>query len=300
MNYVTDFATDCRIRGFARHTIESYTSILNDFLNEIPDPIGITQGDLRTHLTILQQRHYKGSTYNSYYAALNAFFDFLIFEGLVSKNHIPAFKKRYISHLIKINQGETRQIISIKDMRRLLKQPNDIRDITMMLTLAKTGLRRGELLDLTHKSIDMDKNTIRVPDKVKRSRQILFIDQELHDTLVDYLQWRNEHARSKWLWISQKGGRVHKDYPGKVIAACGQKIGLHDPDGALEERLTPHCFRHFFTTELYKGGMDSQHIKWLRGDSMQKETWQQYNHIDAETVRTEFERCIPQLLTKTQ
>jgi len=296
MNYVTDFATDCRIRGFTRHTIESYTSIVNDFLNEILDPVGITQGDLRTHLTILQQRHYKGSTYNSYYAALNAFFDFLIFEGLVSKNPIPAFKKRYIAHLIKINKGETRQIISVKDMQRLLEQADDIRDFTMMLTLAKTGLRRGELLDLTRESIDMDRNIINVPHKAKRSRQILFIDPELHDTIEKYLQWRNEHARSKWLWISQRGGRVHKDYTGKVIAACGQNIGLHDPDGPLDKRLTPHCFRHFFTTELYKAGMDSQYIKWLRGDSLQNEAWQVYNHIDQETVRAEYKRCIPKLL----
>ena len=297
MNYITEFATDCRIRGFTKHTIESYTCNLNDFLNTITDPTTVTQVDLRAHLTTLQQRHYRASTYKSYYAALNAFFDFLIFEELVSKNPIPAFRKRYIAHIMKTLHGETRQIINTQDMRQLIEQAKEIEDIAILHTLAKTGLRRGELLEMTRNSIDMDRNIINVPHKAKR--QIIFIDQELHDTIEEYLQWRDQHAHSKWLWVSQKGGRVHKDYPGKVIAACGQNIGLHDPDGPLDKKLTPHCFRHFFTTELFKAGMDPQYIKWLRGDSMQKEAWQVYNHIDPETVRAEYERCIPQLLTKT-
>lgn len=47
---------------------------------------------------------------------------------------------------------------------------------------------------------------------------------------------------------------------------------------------------------LYRAGMDPQYIKWLRGDSLQKEAWQVHNHIDIESVRMEYERCIPKLL----
>ena len=94
----------------------------------------------------------------------------------------------------------------------------------------------------------------------------------------------------------KRGGRIHKDHAGSVIGTLAQPIGLHNPSGALCERLTPHCFRHFFTTHLYRAGMDPQYIKWLRGDSLRKEAWQVYNHIDPEMVRGEYERSIPKLL----
>ena len=80
-----------------------------------------------------------------------------------------------------------------------------------------------------------------------------------------YLVWRERNSHTKWLWVTERGGRIHKDYAGSVISTPAQPIGLHNPSGALCERLTPHCFRHFFTTHLYRAGMDPQYIKWLRG-----------------------------------
>ena len=297
MYYVEEFIKDCQIRGLTKQTISTYKSNISDFLAATHgNPAEITQRDLRDHLIILQQRRYKPSTYNSYYAALNTFYDFLMYEKVVIENPIPAFRKRYLSHIMKTSQGETRQLISIKDMRKLIKQTDDTKEISMMVTLAKTGLRRGEFLDLVSKDVNLDKEQIYIRDKPKRSRNTVYMDDELHASMDEYLRYRKKHANSKYLWISQRGGRIHKDYAGGVIGALAQPIGLHNPDGPLDERLTPHCFRHFFTTFLYRAGMDPEYIKWLRGDSLNKEAWQIYNHIDQETVKTEFERCIPKLL----
>ena len=297
MYYVKEFTKDCMIRGLTKQTISTYKCNISDFLAATHgNPAEITQRDLRNHLMILQQRRYKPSTYNSYYAALNTFFEFLIYENIVTDNPIPAFRQRYLTHIMKTSQGETRQNISVKDMRKLIKQSDNEKEITIIVTLAKTGLRRGEFLDILSKDVDLDKEQIFIRDKPKRSRNIVFMDDELHASMDEYLRWRKQHANSKWLWISQRGGRVHKDYPGQVIASLAQPIGLHKPDGTLDERLTMHCFRHFFTNYLYDAGMDPEHIKWLRGDSLKKEAWQWYIHINPEAVRAEYERCIPKLL----
>lgn len=297
MNYVEEFQKDCKIRGLTKQTILTYKSNISDFLAATHhNPAEITQRDLRDHLMILQTRRYKPSTYNSYYAALNTFYEFLIYENVVTENPIPAFRKRYLSHIMKTSQGETRQLISIKDMRKLIKQSDDEKEISLMVTLAKTGLRRGEFLDLVSKDVNLDKEQIFIRDKPKRSRNTVYMDDELHASIDEYLTWRKRHSESKWLWISKRGGRIHKDYAGNVISALAEPLGLHNPDGPLIERLTPHCFRHWFTTHLYRAGCDPQYIRWLRGDSLQAETWQIYNHIDPETVRAEYERCIPKLL----
>ena len=284
------------MRGFTNHTVESYRCNVKDFLELIGDPTKINQICLRNHLSILVARNYRGSTLKSYYAALNAFYEFLIFEGLSDVNLIPAFRKRYLTRLIKQRKGQTRQIISVEDMRELIRSTDEIRIIAVLTMFAKTGIRRGEFLDLKPADIDLEKNIINLPNKAKRSRQIIFIDSELHQILDMYLVWRRRNSHTRWLWITERGGRMLKDYPGYVMAAIAQPIGLHNPDGPLSERLTPHCFRHFFTTHLYRAGMDPQYIKWLRGDSLQNEAWQVYNHIDPEMVREAYERCIPKLL----
>ena len=296
MDYITEFSADCAMRGFTNHTVESYRSNIKDFLTKIEDPTKITPICLRNHLSTLVARNYRGSTLKSYYAALNAFFDFLIFEGSCTTNPIPAFRKRYLTRLMKQRKGETRQIISVSDMRELIQQADDIRIKAVLVIFAKTGIRRGEFLDLKPDNINLDKDIINLPNKAKRSRQTIFIDEELHHILDEYLEWRTSHSNTKWLWITERGGRMLKDQPGHIIASLAQPLGLHKPDGPLDERLTPHCFRHFLTTELFRKGMDPQYIKWLRGDSLQAEAWQIYNHIDPDMVRAEYERCIPKLL----
>ena len=297
MNYVNEFVKDCRIRGLTKQTIITYKSNIIDFLAATHyNPAEITQVDLRDHLMILQTRRYKPSTFGSYYASLNTFFEFLIYENEVTDNPIPAFRQRYLTHIMKTGQGETRQNISVPDMQELIKQTDEIHIKAVPVTFAKTGMRRGEFLDLKPDDINLDKDIINLPNKAKRSRQTVFIDDELHQILDEYLEYRARHSNTKWLWITESGGRMLKDRPGQIIASLAQPLGLHNPDGPLDERLTPHCFRHFFTTHLYRAGMDPQYIRWLRGDSLKKEAWQLYNHIDPDMVREEYERCIPKLL----
>jgi len=296
MEYIQEFATDCQIRGFSKHTVETYVSYLRDYVAYVDDPASVTPAELRVHLTVIQKRKYRPSTYNTYYAALNSFYEFLIYDGIVRKNIIPAFRKRYITHLMKTYTGETRQLISVEAMRELIRQSEDYIHEAIMMVLAKTGLRRGEFLDQKVEDYDLERDIIHVPNTAKRSRQTVFMDDELHLVIKEYLVWRKPYAKNNWMWIIPSGARMHKDVPGNIIKGYAQPMGLHDPTGPLEQRLTPHCFRHWFTTYLYRAGMDPQHIKWLRGDSLQKEAWQIYNHIDPEMVRAEYERCIPKLL----
>lgn len=82
-----------------------------------------------------------------------------------------------------------------------------------------------------------------------------------------------------------------------ILADLGEKLHLHNSNGPLDRKLTPHCFRHWFTTHLFRAGMDPQYIKFLRGDSMRVESWQIYNRIDPEMVRIEYLRCIPKILS---
>lgn len=297
MDRLEKFTQDLILRGLTPHTIETYRSQVKSFLRAYPEPAQIGLDDLRAFLGELRSKGLSGSTLRGYFASISSFFDYLMFDGAVRFNPVLPFRKRYLR--IKVT-GETRQLISIQDMQLLVNAAKNILDKALIMVLAKTGMRRGELLSLRVEDINLRSGTIRIPAKAKRTNKLAFIDWELREILGQYLTWRVKKAKTSWLWISDRGGRIHKDVPNRILADLGAALGLHEKQGPLIKKLTCHCMRHWFTTWLYRKGMDPEHIKWLRGDSLTSEAWQIYNHIDIEEVRIEYLRRIPGLLSFDQ
>ncbi|MBP2029382.1 integrase [Methanohalophilus levihalophilus] len=146
--------------------------------------------------------------------------------------------------------------------------------------------------------IDIENMQIRLKKKRKRSRDIVYFDEELKEVLIKYLEYWNDYAKNtSYLWLNKYyNNKMNKDRVNEIIGLHAEKLGYHDPNGPLENRVTAHCFRHFYTTELYKAGMDPEFIKYLRGDSLEKESWQIYNHINPQRVRDDYLNRIPALL----
>jgi integrase/recombinase XerD len=293
MKFIERFILDCRAKGMTKHSIETYQSNVSEFLKYNPDPRIVSIDQLRSYLEILRNRQLSQSTLKGYMSAVSSFYDFLIFEKDILVNPVLPFRKRYLDR-IKCHP-EIRQLLGIEEMQDLVRSTRNIQERALIMVLAKTGIRRGELHDIRESDLDFVRKNIRVPQKAKRSNNIAFMDHELESALKEFLTWRQGRAKTDWLWISTKGGRIHKDAPGMIIADIGRKLHLHQDKGPLSRKLTPHCFRHWFTTHLFRAGMDPQYIKFLRGDSLRKESWQIYNRIDIELVRVEYLRCMPQL-----
>lgn len=296
MNWIEGFISDCQARGMTWHSIQTYRSQVNFFLLKY-NPLKSGFDDMRSFLIELRGKGLKGSTLRGYFVAISAFYDYLVLEGAIKSNPVPQFRKRYLRIKEPRNGENTRQLISIQDMQLLVSAAAGVQEKAIILTMAKTGIRRGELLDLTVNDIDIKNGIIRIPAKAKRSNQLAFMDDEFRDILEQYLSWREMHAKSDWLWITKSGGRIHKDHPGRILACLAENLGIHEKEGPICRRLTPHCCRHWFTTWLYRAGMDPEHIKFLRGDSLSSESWQIYNHIDIEEVRAEYLRRIPKLIS---
>ena len=72
-------------------------------------------------------------------------------------------------------------------------------------------------------------------------------------------------------------------------------VGLHNPDSKrLEDRFSPHYFRHWFTTWLLRNNMKREYVQELRGDS-RGDAIDIYNHIDHRDLRIQYLSCIPKL-----
>ena len=317
---IKDFATDCKARGLTHHTILTYKSNLRVFLKRYPKPKKVSEDDLIEFLILLQERNLSGSTLKGYFAALSCFYDYLIYKKLAKVNHILLFRKRYLSRIKTQYGGEnSRQVPSVPEVRALIQEAEKqgIQAVLLIILLAKLGIRRGEALGIKVSGIDFEEGTIILPGPAKRTFRTAYIDEELKAALKKWLPMRqnilsrvnipygmqmgekmgtNMGKKSvDNLFISDTGAKMHKDMPNQIIATAAEPLGLHKPGGQLIDKLTCHCFRYFFTTELFHAGMKEKHIEYLRGDSPNR-TMDIYNRLKLDVVKAEYLRGIPSLL----
>lgn len=295
MEYIEGFVSECQARGLTDHTIETYRSIVEAFLRAYTEPVKVNLDDLRHYLGYLRSLGYQGSTLKGHFAGISAFYDFLVIEGAAAANPIPSFRKRYLRIKQQHNGENTRQIITIEEMIQLVNLSQRVLlDKTMLLFLAKTGLRRGELIAMDVNDIDLENMDFRVKPKAKRSNRLGFLDPELAASLREYLDWRESRALDQALWITAGGYRVTRNYVYNMVTHYAGIAGLHNRHGAMNEKFTPHCCRHWFTTHLRRNGMPREFIQELRGDR-RKDAVDIYDHIDPEELREKYIECIPYL-----
>lgn len=293
--YIEEFVSECQARGLTDHTIETYRSNVQAFLRAYTKPIDVNLDDLRTYLGMLRSRGYQGSTLKGYFAAISAFYDFLVIEGKAAANPIPAFRKRYLRIKMQHNGENTRQPASIQQMREvIILASGNVLHKTMLLFLPKTGLRRGEFIAMDVEDINLENLEFRVKPKAKRSNRLGFFDPETAAALQEYLEWREPRAEDHALWITPGGTRVSRNYVYYTVKHYAGLTGLHNPHGAMNQKFTTHCTRHTFTTWLRRAGMRREFIKELRGDH-RKDAVDIYDHIDPEELRRSYLKCIPYL-----
>jgi integrase/recombinase XerD len=296
------YKKDELLRGTAERTLETYESDLRYTFNYLGCSLEeLDKSGLKELLYHLQNEK-KGrrgdgvsdQTINVYFSALNSLYEFLSYEEDLEHNPIPAFRKRYLQDKTS-SDGEERQLISVSEMAGLVLSVMKTRDKAVILLFAKTGVRRNELIDL--QDIDWEEQSIKLKPTAKRTNQIVFFDDECARVLKKWINIRNEaDPETDALFINQENDRLQRHGIYSVVTKHAEKIGLHNPDAdRLDEKFTPHCCRHWFTTHLRRSGMKREYLKELRGDSREVDPMESYNHIDREELREAYLTHIPQL-----
>lgn len=97
------------------------------------------------------------------------------------------------------------------------------------------------------------------------------------------------------LFTNQYGDRLKRNGIYEAVTKHAEAVGLHDPDSNdLQDRFTPHCCRHWFTTHLRRAGMKREFIQELRGDT-RGDAIDIYDHIDRDELREAYIANIPTL-----
>jgi integrase/recombinase XerD len=299
---IGDFTRDCKLRGMTEESIRRYVSSLKIFARFLMER-GLSVNDVDVHVLreflqhVIYDRKAKHKTVENYFSALSAFYDYLSFEGYTSSNVVLPFRKRYLKRYKSGFDDPERKLLSVEEMSRLVNSILDPRDKAIAILLAKTGIRRGELLRLDVEDINWEEYAITLKPTPKRSNRTVFFDDECAAALRRWLRVREKlNPPTNALFISyQSLNRLDRNGLYTAIVKYARRLGLHNPNSPrLEDHFGPHCFRHWFTTWLLRNGMPREYVKELRGDK-RREAIDIYHHIDKQELRRAYLACIPKL-----
>jgi len=198
----------------------------------------------------------------------------------------------------------------------------------VIVTLLKTGMRAGELCNLDRRDLHLANDRFGAPDEVrvqidgrpgslfvsaepargtvvngeertaanKRKRDTTIpVDGELEMVLEQWLAIRPDpRSASRPLFTSTSGdwgARLTPDMVHHIVEQHARERGWYEDGGGAATNVTPHYFRHFFTTHLRDRTGDRGIVKYLRGDVAQ-DVIDTYTHEWGDRVRTVYEREI--------
>ncbi|MFB6253717.1 MAG: tyrosine-type recombinase/integrase [Halobacteriaceae archaeon] len=297
------FLEDMTFHGKTERTRQAYERVLREFESSL-DSTSIeeaTQRECLAWVHSLREQHSE-STVATYAAYLHRFYSYMTQAGRFDANPMTLIMEELDES---IEKDPTRRDISIEQMQTFCASISHPLDRAIILTLLKTGIRVGELCNLDLRDIklvnidteqefgvrprgvlDGHKDALYVDNSIsqgetvngerrtaanKRNREtIIPIDRELKITLVTWLQIRPDSpSPADPLLVSTRdswGQRLHPESVRGVVRRHARSMGWYSDGGNSAENVTPHYFRHFFTTYLRDRIGDRGVVKYLRGD----------------------------------
>ncbi|GAA2900200.1 integrase [Actinoplanes cyaneus] len=224
------------------------------------------------------------------WSSWNAFFTFLVTEGVVAGNPMSAVDKpRMVAHSPKPLRGEDTpeellRVVSRVDERQ--RDPWPERDVLVLALALCAGLRLSELLGLRVGSVSGrdGERRVEVAGKGGRPRSVP-IDGGLDAAVQRYVESRRVRfgrvSASDPLLVDRHGAPLQRGGLQYLVRSCFRRAGVGDrvPRGAQL-----HALRHTFATRLAEDGANASEIMRLLGHASLA-TSQNYIEVTAEQQR---------------
>lgn len=257
---VESFILARKADGRAPRTLRDYRRVLEPFA-EWCGKQGIAlhslhRDQVREYVGELRRREWADNTLSIHVRALRTFLHWLFQEGLADENLAlsirPPKPVRKVEEPLKAE--EVRALLATCDGDRFAQ-----RDRALILLLADTGLRIGELLRLKradiHFSEDGSSAYLLVYAPKTRTHRFVFLSRPSVEALRDYLE---ETKGDDSLWVGRFGALTESGIR-LILRRRARQAGL-DP-----HRVHPHAFRKFFATSWIRNGGDTLRLQQIGG-----------------------------------
>lgn len=253
-----------KVAGMSNNTVRAYISQITKFTDWLgKHPLDATVQDILEYMEWLYDKKYSQQTQVSALSALRALYDFYMTKGVIDYNPARMIKRRFRTG------SKLPDVLTIQEIEKIVFAPykyrheeyEQLRDASVLATLACTGIRVSELCNLKPENYNPD-NTIKVFGKGRKERIVPIITR-----------WFSRPDEMLYLVKHYIGNVSRKMYPRKVCY-----ITHHASKYAIGRRVNPHVFRHSFATQLIRDGLDITTVQQIMGHTSIVTT-QKYVHL---------------------
>lgn len=293
---------------YAERTVPEYLAHVRAFLVWM-DAKGLTLSGLRKPDLVAYQgelfgllksdgRPYSAGFQVNRFSALQCFFRFLTKRQLILHDPMAGLERPRLETRL------PRNILSPREARKVVEAPRAhsplaLRDRAILETLYATGIRASELIQLSPFDVDTEDAVLHVVKGKGGKDRNLPLTRAACDAIAIYLAKARPQLlattrtgsgvypqkASKRLFVSPRGGTLHRAPLGRLVNTWAKKAGL-------KKRVTPHVFRHSVATHLLKHGADIRHIQALLGHESLNTT-ERYTRVEISDLRAVVRRAHP-------
>jgi len=165
---------------------------------------------------------------------------------------------------------------TVEEMQAVINAAKDHpRDYAIVLLLARSGCRRGDVASLRIRDLDLDKNEAYVTGKGDKRRAIFF-DDATSEAIQQWLQVRPK-TNHDLVFTGEAGVARGKPLSGQAIR---QITARRSEEAGLDRAINPHRFRHGVGTELAAQGVKLTAIQRYLGHSNPNTTLRYIEAVD--------------------
>ena len=324
---VSYFLEDMTYHGKSERTRAAYDRVLREFEaflraeRGVESPADAEERDCLAYVHTLRGE-LASSTVATYASYLHRFYAYLTQAGVFDANPMALVMEELDES---VDTDPTRRDVSLDRMRDFLAGVDHPLDRAVLATFLKTGVRVGELCNLDMRDLALSEAdtghtrgqlagrpaTLFIASDVhrgetvggeertasnKRRRDTLIpVDAELAAVLRTWLAVRPDpRSEARPLFLSTRdrwGARLTPEMVRGIVERHARRVGWYRTGGGAAENVTPHYFRHFFTTRLRDRTGDRGVVKYLRGD-VADDIIDTYTHNWGDRVRSVYEENI--------
>lgn len=278
----------CRIqKELDEKTVKAYKIDLCQFITFMREiKQGIDKEGLNQYLVYIH-KVYKQKTIKRKIASVKAFFHYLEEEEIIEMNPFHRLKTKFKEEMVLpkiIPKNMIEQLLEYLYQEKMDKGKSEraqrycLRDIVVVEILFATGLRISELCNLQDKAFDIENGVLCIKGKGRKERYLQIGNDNVLRVIRDYRKvFRNEIERHGFFLVNKHGKPLSEQSARQIIHRYANLLWNNS-------NITPHMFRHSFTTYLMEEDVNIRYIQKLLGHSSITTT-QIYTYVAMEKER---------------
>jgi len=262
--------------GRSESTRRSYRSHLSCFADYLEDSKNgqaytdeVTLQDIEGYLLYLRTgRGLSPKSIGNHVACLKSFFKYAQRSGMTGDNPASLVTTPKSSRRLPV-------FLDPEEVERLVNEIERPPVRVAALTMYYTGLRVGEVTNLTLDDVDLGRGQLIVRSGKGDKDRVVPLGDKIREILRRYLEYERPDLGNR-IFFPAKKGRLCTNYVTRVIGNAAIRCGIG-------KNVSSHTLRHSFATNLYRRGVGLKEIGSLLGHANLMAT-EIYTHLGNEDL----------------